>query len=90
MKGAQIKYKGLGKLLREGREHLGVSVESASMMIGITNGSYLARCERGESNFPLAKLRRACDLYKLKSSDVIDRILEDYRKGMLETLKGKK
>jgi transcriptional regulator with XRE-family HTH domain len=84
-----VEYKSLSALLREGRESAGLSVESAATMIGLTNASYLARCERGDSNFPASRLKRAVKIYALKPESVLEAIVSDYRKGILKWLGGK-
>jgi transcriptional regulator with XRE-family HTH domain len=72
----------LGALLRRGREKAGMTLESAATMIGMTNISYLSRCELGSSNFPGTKLKRAIKVYGLDPKAVVDTAVEDYEIGM--------
>lgn len=89
MRGMHVEYRSLSALLREGRERAGLSVESAATMIGLTNASYLARCERGDSNFPASRLKRAVKVYALKPEAVLDALVSDYKKGIVEWLGAK-
>lgn len=86
MHGAHLKYKKLGELMRTGREKQGMTLEAAASMIGMTNGHYLWRCESAVSNFPLANIARAADLYGLEPQNILDAIMADYQKGMRKAL----
>lgn len=86
MRGAKIQYTSLGNLLKDAREKMGMSLESASSVIGLTNQFYLWRCENGRSNFPLLKLKRAAELYQIKPEQVLRATIDDYTKGMAKAL----
>ncbi len=87
MRGAEVKYFELGKLMREGRERAGLNLSSAASMLGLINDSYLSRCELGTCNFPLKKIARASELYGIPHHVVIDKIMDDYKAGMQKALK---
>lgn len=87
MKGAKVKYEGLGELLREKRKAAGYDLEQAAMMIGLTSGSYLASCEVARCNFPFTKLKRAAELYGIKAGAIVEVASDDYKKGLMEALK---
>lgn len=87
MRGAKIHYNKLGALLRAGREKAGLNLETAAMMLGLVNKSYLSRCELGTCNFPVKKLKRAMELYDIAFDDVIENAISDYEKGMITALK---
>lgn len=87
MKGAKVKYENLGRTLREGRQAQGYSLSTACMMLGLASVSYLSRCELGDSNFPVGRLKRACQLYKLPTRVVVENAAEDYRNALTKLLK---
>jgi len=86
MRGAKIQYKKLGAVLRKAREGRGLSVAQAAQILGLTNLSYLASCERGNANFPLRYLRRAIELYGVAPIDIIKATADDYKAGMRAAL----
>lgn len=87
MRGAAVRYIELGRLLKEGRERKGLSLNVATSLLGLTDACYLSRCEHGTNNFPAAKLKRALTLYKIPVSDAIEKAVEDYRVGLRRMLK---
>lgn len=89
MRGVVVSYEKLGKLLKEGRERKGMTLDEAAMIIGVTNGQYLWRCENDWSNFPAGSLRRALDLYDIKQADAVDLICEDFRSALVSFLRKK-
>lgn len=89
MRGVPIIYGKLGVLLKDGRLRKGLELEEASMLIGITNGSYLWRCEKGVSNFPARSLGRALELYDIPVADSVIAITEDFKSGLIDFLRHK-
>lgn len=89
MRGIAIQYKKLGAILKDGRIRKGLELEEASMLIGITNGAYLWRCEKGMSNFPARSLRRALELYGIKAADATIAICDDFQAGTIDFLRKK-
>lgn len=86
MRGAKIQYKTLGAFLREGRTAQAMTLSEASTMLGMVSVSYLSRCELGQSNFPMGRLKRAIQLYKLDPHDIAEAVSEDYKAGMAKVL----
>ncbi len=89
MRGILAKYTKLGSLLREGRERKGMTLESAAMIVGMTNGQYLWRCEQAISNFPARFLSRALDLYDIPVAQAVDAIVDDFQTATIEFLREK-
>lgn len=89
MKGVHVEYKRLGALLREGRERKRMTIGVAAMAIGLTNGSYLARCERGSSNFPAGKLKEALKIYRIPAATAVTAASEDFVDSISGYLRGK-
>lgn len=82
MKGLNRKSVHVSRLMKEGRERMGLSLEKAMMLLGFSSVNYLWRCENGDENFPASKLKRAGQIYKLKPQQIIDAAIADYREAM--------
>mgnify|MGYP001567339102 CR=1 FL=1 len=90
MRGIKIHHTRLGKLMKQGRERRGLVLEEAAMLIGLTNGQYLWRCEKGEhGNFPARSVVRALELYGIAKADAITAICDDFKAATIEYLRKK-
>ncbi len=89
MRGANIKYKHLCQLLKEGRERKHIDPEEAVMILGLTNSQYLWRCEHGISNFPATVIKRALDLYHIPVFDAVEAAQKDFFESVTEFLNSK-
>ncbi len=88
MRGIHVKHVKLGQFMKEARESAGFTREIAAHMIGLSSPQYLYRMEVGTSTFPATKLRRACELYGIKLSEVFELAVDDYRASLKSFLKG--
>lgn len=90
MRGMKVAYRQLGIVLKGARERAKLTREEATMMLGLSNRNFLCNCENGKTNFPAKLLPRACDLYDLRPTAVIEAVVDDEVKALQKFFKEKK
>lgn len=77
MKGLRIQHTKLGALLKKARIDAGITLADAAVVIGLSSESHVWKCENGKVTFPADRLRRACEVYKIKLKDAVEILIED-------------
>lgn len=80
----------LGKFLKDKRLESGLSQGALSELLGYTNPQPISNCERGLAALPLAKLKKATVLLKIKPEEITEILLDQQRAVYLQTFKEKK
>lgn len=81
---------GLSIFFKEAREKAGLTQKEVAQTLGYSSPQFISNWERGVCGVPMSALRELIRLYSLKTSEVIDLILESEEKTLKRNLKLKK
>ncbi len=72
---------------REFREKAGLTQRQVSDALGYTTPQFVSNVERGRCRFPVEKLPKLKRLYRLSNDQVVDMIMTEEKRGLLQHFK---
>lgn len=76
-----------GQHWKQLREKAGLTQRSVSDALGYSTPQFISNVERGRCRFPVEKLAKIKNLYRLSAKQMIDLIIEEERQGLVKVLK---
>lgn len=79
--------KHFGALWKEAREEAGLTQSEVAEALGYTSGQFISNVESGRCRFPGNQLGKIKKLYRLKTGDLLQMVLEEEEQVIRQALK---
>ena len=77
----------LAKLIKTHREKKGLSQTELGRALGFKGGQYISNIERGNSDFPIIKIKKCAEILDIDPKELLDIVVKDRVKGVYKKAK---